>query len=456
MIMMITTVLPSAFDDALSNRFLQLTSHSQNSSTWLSIQYSLPPFLTKSLLSQYGYERAKQICILTNRPGPITLRRNAIRFPRTDDELCNWLMEEDGIDVRRLHWEEDKFSFGLGMIASSDGSDNYVVGGSSSGPGTVGPPNGAMQLMNDKPLTAVDTTVIEQRRKSIWSTKGWKNGYFEVQDAGSQVIVQSLEVVPGMSILDYCAGNGGKTLGLASSIMANAAAAHHDSGEGQSNYYSKIVAHDVVEERLRQIEGSMARAGFVAIHSSGSDGKMDGRRQSYIAQNNHSHFNCTIEITASTDLSDGYVNSSSLPSRFFNAVLVDAPCSSTGVLRRRPSQRWDLSEEQIYDALPKLQLEILERAASFVREDGGRLVYSTCSLLREENECVAKMFESSDIFMDGGFERWDFVPIDMSNDIENCGVFSKGRSSHSISILPSESGSDGFFIARWRRVRNAI
>ncbi|KAL3772781.1 hypothetical protein ACHAWU_003340, partial [Discostella pseudostelligera] len=461
-------------ENALSTH-LQSTSY--NAAMKLSILYSLPPFLTASLLSQFGYERTEQICIVTNRPGPITFRKNAIQFSGTDDELRKWLKEEDGIDARSMRWEGEGMQWRargrnnnlLMSVASNLSSNNYIVGRlssvSSSRLGTIMPPDGAIELMNDTPLTSsLDATIStttdgidqQKRRKSIWSTKGWKNGYFEVQDAGSQIIVQSLEVVPGMSILDYCAGNGGKTLGMASSVMAYAATmAHPPAGKkGGHSTFSTIVAHDVVEERLRQIEGSMMRAGFV-INENGNDG-MKGGRRSYISQKIHGDYNCTIEVSTSTDLTVEY----SSPLRF-DAVLVDAPCSSTGVLRRRPSQRWDLTEAQMYDSLPKLQLEILERAASFVGKDGGRLVYSTCSILREENECVAKMFESSDTYREGGFKRWDFVPVVASDDHSSAendtmnddvgGEFSKEVCSNVINLLPSKSGSDGFFIARWRR-----
>jgi 16S rRNA C967 or C1407 C5-methylase (RsmB/RsmF family) len=426
---------------------------SDNPALSLSIQYSLPPFLTASLLSRYGYERTKEICIVTNRPGPITLRRNAIRFSGTDDELCRWLKEEDGIDVRRMRQGKDGSNNLLMAVTSGDGSNNYIVTNSatSSDMGTIIPPNGAIELMSDSlttfntATTTATTTSVEQhrQRKSIWSTNGWNNGYFEVQDAGSQVIVQSLEVVPGMTILDYCAGNGGKTFGLASSLMEHA-------GGGRDVKHSKIVAHDVVEERLRQIEGSMMRVGF-AIDESGNE-RIKGGRRSYVVQNCHGDY-CSgiLEIETTTDLS---LDRHALR---FDAVLVDAPCSSTGVLRRRPSQRWDLKEGQVYEALPKLQLEILEKAASFVDEAGGRLVYSTCSILREENECVANLFELSDTYREGDFERWDFVLAGTSDesfengeDDDDSGAFSKDRCSNTITLLPSE-GSDGFFIARWRR-----
>lgn len=404
--------------------------------TELSIQYSLPPFFASSLLLQYGYTQAQKICALMNSPGPITLRRNAIQFPGSNVDLCKWLWEEDGIKAEscnRLHPCRD--SKVLSATLTRDGSNRYVVG-SSSIPGSILPPDEAIRIL---PPESIDATSVERRRsiKSIWSMRGWQNGYFEVQDAGSQIITQSLEVRPGESILDYCAGNGGKSFGLASAVLNTPpTGGGHSNDEcgarkDSSSRHSKIVAHDVVDERLRQIKGSLKRVGFTArVDDSNDDDTV------YVAQNRHGDCECTFQISTSSDLDAGI---DCIASRF-DAVLVDAPCSSTGVLRRRPTQRWDLTEKQMYEELPKLQLEVLEKAASFVVE-GGRLVYSTCSLLMEENACVARKFEQSKV--GSGFERWDFslVPSDDSLLSED---------GHTLALLPSEI-SDGFFIARWKR-----
>jgi 16S rRNA C967 or C1407 C5-methylase (RsmB/RsmF family) len=418
----------------------------------LSIQYSVPPFLTSSLLSQYGYTRAREICRLMNIPGPITLRRNVIRFPGSDIELCKWLWEEDGINATSCNDLHPRQTSKLLITASShDGSNIYVVG-SSDVSGSIMAPDGAIRII---PPKFINTTIAEQRRsiKSIWSMRGWQNGYFEVQDAGSQVISQSLEVSPGESILDYCAGNGGKTFALASAVL-NTSPALVDYSDGVCNVgtkpiinHSKIVSHDVIDERLRQIKGSLKRVGF---ESHGD--KSHENDTVYVARNRHGDSKCTIQIATSSVLEAG-VN---CLASSFDAVLVDAPCSSTGVLRRRPSQRWELKQKQAYEELPQLQLEILKKAASFVRE-GGRLVYSTCSLLEEENACVAEKFEQS--IVGRGFKRWDFTPtmggVSIAKDVNiDYKTLSDEQSSHhTLTILPSKNGSDGFFIARWKRCK---
>ena len=389
--------------------------------TQLSVQYSIPTFLTSLLIKQYTYKQVEQMCIQMNSPGPITLRRNAIQFSGSDEDLCQYLLDEDGINARvcrQLHedYQNNK------LLITANSNNRYVVG-SSSDNGCILPPKGALKLLPQQSNN--NTTAVQQRRnhKSVWSMKGWLNGYFEVQDMGSQIIVQSLELTGRESVLDYCSGNGGKTFALASVLMSD---------DNRAQQHSKVVAHDVVEERLRQIKGSMTRVGF---H------KVDGKSNESIFSANNGDSKCTIQLCTPLDLETLFTSTS------FDAVLVDAPCSSSGVLRRRPSQRWELTEIDVCEELPNLQLEILLKAASFVDQNGGRLVYSTCSLLEEENESVVKQFEQTS----EGFEPWKF---DISNTNNIDGKESDEVSNnmqHTITLLPSDE-SDGFFIARWKRV----
>jgi len=385
--------------------------------TRLSIQYSIPTFLTTLLIKQYTYKQVEEICIQMNNPGPITLRRNAIQFPGSDEDLCQYLLDEDGVKARVCRQPHEDYQNNKLLITANSNGNRYIVG-SSSDHGYIKPPKRALKLLPQQSNN--ETTAVEQRRnqKSIWSMKSWMNGYFEVQDMGSQIIVQSLELSGSESVLDYCAGNGGKTFAIASALM------HNDNVRAQQ--HSQIVAHDIVEERLRQIKGSMKRVGFQKVNEKSNE-------SIFSASNGENK--CTIQLCTSTDLEASF-NS-------FDAVLVDAPCSSSGVLRRRPSQRWELTEEDVCEALPNLQLEILLRAASFVSDNVGRLVYSTCSLLEEENESVVKRFEQSGGYLSGGFKPWDF---DISSSEEE-----NNDMQHTITLLPSDE-SDGFFIARWKRV----
>jgi 16S rRNA (cytosine967-C5)-methyltransferase len=167
-------------------------------------------------------------------------------------------------------------------------------------------------------------------------------GVFELQDEGSQLIALACGARPGETVLDLCAGSGGKSLALAADV-------------GKAG---KVLACDAVRGRLNDLPERVRRAhagGIVEAAGVEPDGSWRGR---------------------------------------VDAVLVDAPCSGLGSMRREVDLRWRTSEKTL-DAFPPLQLEILRRAASFVRP-GGRLVYATCSPLRAENEGVVAAFLASE------------------------------------------------------------
>mmetsp|Transcript_29348 Transcript_29348/g.42865 ORF Transcript_29348/g.42865 Transcript_29348/m.42865 type:complete len:810 (+) Transcript_29348:221-2650(+) len=367
---------------------------------FISTFYSLPLFIAHIFVDQYEFHEAAQLAAIANEPGPVTLRRNALRCP-SDETLCNRLFSDDSvrsIPLRSLLNNRESPSeiqqSVFKNILKSKAPMNETPSNSSSliNKLTV-PPRGCVRLIDGN---------LTSRKKSIWSMEAWKDGWFEVQDAGSQLIVEATGAKMGEIVIDYCAGNGGKTLGLASMMFDKRNI--EDGSQMPPNVKSHIIAHDVVKERLRQIEGSLERAGL------GPSGNKD-----FIIKTTHD---------ADADLSDGMAD----------VVLVDAPCSSLGVLRRRPAQRWLLSKSYIDDYLPSLQLEILKKAARFVKKNGGRLVYATCSIYKHENEGVVNEFESSSEFHDQ-WERWDFP----------------GGMSHFQTLLPSVHDSDGFFIARWKR-----
>lgn len=381
----------------------------------LAIQYSIPLFLASSLLSQYGNNTTKQICSLMNEPGPITIRKNTILFNNTDDDLCRWLWENDGVEASPMtgllsnqNWNVCNYDL--------DETKRYKVNARVMGRSLM-PPRGCL-CINPKRM----------RPNSIWSMSGYRKGFFEVQDAGSQSIIHALDMTPsatsqGLSVLDYCAGNGGKTFQIASYLVDLMKQASKDGVT-----MAQIISHDVVDDRLRQIKGSMHRVGF---DHGGSD----------IAECKRDNLRCTLQTVTPTDLKE-ISDSDTL----FDVVLVDAPCSSSGVLRRRPSQRWLISEEEIKSSLPSLQLEIIQNAASFVRE-GGTLVYATCSLLQEENENVVKCFEKSEVFKGRGFFPWPFSDGDEPSEAPKLGLSRR----HEITLLPSE-WNDGFYFARYKRI----
>ena len=344
----------------------------------IAVQQSLPSFIVRLLVDQYGEREAEMLCQLANKPGPITLRRNFIKC-ESDEALMQRLWEEGGIK-----------SFVPGALTGTDGDEQLIKS----------PPNGCIRLDFDGGSSA-----SERPTKSLWSLQVWKDGWFEVQDVGSQIIVESVDVQQTDNVIvDFCAGNGGKTLALASQMWKVRQQI------GEKPQAGTIIAHDIVGSRLKQITGSLARAGLV----SGEENDMGALND------------CLPTIRTTS-------NATSIGEDVADAVLVDAPCSSLGVLRRRTGQRWSLTEDMITQDLPSLQLDILKKASRLVKP-GGKLIYATCSISRFENENVIEMFASRDGFSDK-WQPWEF---------EDIGVNYR-------SILPHRDNSDGFFIARWRR-----
>lgn len=179
----------------------------------------------------------------------------------------------------------------------------------------------------------------------------FRDGWFYVQDPSTLLAVRELAPHPGEPLLDYCAAPGGKTTFIAQ-LMRN---------EG------RIVARDVSEDRLKLVQENCARLGVTCVEPSS--------RRCELAELGSPPIRALT--SAATDHS-------------FDRVLVDAPCSNTGVMRRRVDLRWRIRPEEI-ERLREAQLDLLKQAAPCVKP-GGTLVYSTCSLEPEENQGVVKQF----------------------------------------------------------------
>jgi 16S rRNA (cytosine967-C5)-methyltransferase len=177
--------------------------------------------------------------------------------------------------------------------------------------------------------------------KRFFDSEAWKNGAFYVQDPSTLIAVDELDPQPGESVLDMCAAPGGKTTYIAQKMLNR----------------GRIIAADSSNSRLALVGDNCRRLGVTIVATLACESERLDR--------------C-------------------LRGEQFNRVLVDAPCSNTGVMRRRPDLRWRIEETEI-TRLAKLQLKLLCKAAEFVTA-GGALVYSTCSLEREENDGVADQF----------------------------------------------------------------
>ncbi|WP_188466760.1 RsmB/NOP family class I SAM-dependent RNA methyltransferase [Bizionia arctica] len=209
-----------------------------------------------------------------------------------------------------------------------------------------------------------------KERANVFTTEAFKNGHFEVQDASSQLVAEFLNVEPGMRVVDACAGAGGKALHLAS-LMEN---------KGQ------IIAMDIYDHKLKELKRRAKRDGAHNIEPR--------------------HIDSTKVIKKLYDKAD--------------RVLIDAPCSGLGILRRNPDAKWKLQPEFI-ENIKKTQQEILQQYSRMVKP-GGQMVYATCSILPSENKNQVDTFLASEMG-----EVFTFV---------------KDKS-----ILAHKSGFDGFYMA---------
>ncbi|MEY4963456.1 MAG: hypothetical protein RLZZ323_775 [Bacteroidota bacterium] len=225
------------------------------------------------------------------------------------------------------------------------------------------------EYLKDQP----DALVLKERA-NVFLTDAFKQGLFEVQDANSQLVAAFLDVKPGMRVVDTCAGAGGKTLHIAS-LMEN---------KGQ------LIAMDLYESKLKQL-------------------KLRAKR--------NSAFNIEYRIIDSTKVIKKLHEKA-------DRVLIDAPCSGLGVLKRNPDAKWKLQPEFI-DNIRKVQAEVLENYSKIVKP-GGKLVYATCSILPSENQEQVQRFLTTEIG-----KQFQFI--------------------EDRKILASESGFDGFYMALLER-----
>jgi len=209
-------------------------------------------------------------------------------------------------------------------------------------------------------------------RKNVFLTEAFKRGYFEVQDASSQLVAPFLHVTPGMRVVDTCAGAGGKTLHLAA-MMEN---------KGQ------IIAMDIYAGKLAQLKKRAKRAGA---------------------------HNIDMRVIENTKVIKKLKDSA-------DAVLIDAPCSGIGVLKRNPDSKWKL-QAGFLGNIKKTQAEILYKYSQMLKV-GGQMVYATCSILPSENEEQVQKFLAN-------HPEFEFIS-------EN-------------KVSPAKSGYDGFYMALLER-----
>jgi 16S rRNA (cytosine967-C5)-methyltransferase len=231
-----------------------------------------------------------------------------------------------------------------------------------------------------------------RRRVPLGNLAAFKQGLVEVQDESSQIAALLADARPGMRVVDFCAGAGGKTLALAAG-MANR---------------GKLVACEVAPRRLERAARRLRRAGVTNVERRA----LTGERDKWVKRHAGS----------------------------FDRVFVDVPCLGTGTWRRNPDAKWRMRPEDLAELVERQQ-QILRSAARLVRP-GGRLIYATCSLLREEDEAQAEAFLAAEA---------DFTLLPAARAwAETVGGASPAGEDY-LRLTPARHATDGFFLAIFER-----
>lgn len=224
------------------------------------------------------------------------------------------------------------------------------------------------------------------KTKNIIKTKEYEEGYITLQDEAAGLSSFVLNPKKGELVLDACSAPGGKTTYLAE-IMQN---------EG------KIIAWDIYEERIKQVSKNAKRLGINIIET---------------------------QVNDATAFKDEFKNK-------FDKILLDVPCLGLGAIRRKPDIKWNRKEEDVIE-ISDIQYKILKTCASYLKEDG-ILLYSTCSMLKEENELIINKF----------LQEENFETINIEERIPK--EFYKITKNNMVQFLPNEK-HDGFFITMLKR-----
>ena len=236
-------------------------------------------------------------------------------------------------------------------------------------------------------------------KPALSKMEAFKRGDFEVQDEGSQLLAMLLDAKRGEMVVDFCAGAGGKTLAIGAAMRST----------------GRLYAFDTSAGRLDAFKSRLARSGLSNVHPAAIAHERDDRVK---------------RLSGKID-----------------RVLVDAPCTGMGTLRRNPDLKWRQTQVAV-DEMTVKQTAILQSAARLVKP-GGRLVYATCSVLPQENEAIAKAFSVLNV---------DFEPLDVGDVLTGlkvggaAGLCSGGDSGlRYLRLWPHRHQTDGFFAAVWQR-----
>jgi 16S rRNA (cytosine967-C5)-methyltransferase len=224
-------------------------------------------------------------------------------------------------------------------------------------------------------------------------------GDFEVQDEGSQLLAMLLDAKRGEMVVDFCAGAGGKTLAIGAAMRST----------------GRLYAFDTSAGRLDSFKPRMARSGLSNVHPAAIAHERDDRVK---------------RLSGKID-----------------RVLVDAPCTGMGTLRRNPDLKWRQDMKAV-EEMAVIQAAILQSASRMVKS-GGRLVYATCSVLPQENEAIAEAFSAAN-------PDWKLLPaaeILTGLKVENAQSLCSGgeNGQNFLRLWPHKHATDGFFAAIWEK-----
>ncbi len=235
-----------------------------------------------------------------------------------------------------------------------------------------------------------DSAAFVEKGTGLFKSNAYRDGLFYVQDESSMLAVEIFDPKPGELIIDLCSAPGGKTT-YAAQLMGNS---------------GRIIARDINKNKLSLVKDNCERLGIYCVE---------------------------------TEVFDALKYDFSLEGRA-DRVLVDAPCSGLGIIRRQPDIKWTKEKKHCKD-LGRIQRRILENAALYVKP-GGYLLYCTCSIMPGENQDIVKEFLKEN----PRFKLWDFAKLLPENLIKD--YKEKGY----LQLFPNVHGTDGFFICKLRRI----
>ena len=297
----------------------------------LTLSHSIPESIVREWVVRYGEEEADLLCEASNAPAPITIRVNTLRCTVGE---CQVMLQKEGLPSARTRLSP------AGLVLG--------------------------------------------KRVNVQALRTFREGAFEMQDEGSQLVSLLLEPAPGARVVDACAGAGGKTLHIAA-LMQNT---------------GSVLAIDSEKRRLDALRERCVRAG--------------------------------VTIVRTCEAGDQLMHRSK---REAEAVLIDAPCTGVGTFRRNPGAKMGFTPHSLPEAVRR-QHSILEEYSRLLKP-GGRLVYATCSLLMEENEEVVGRFLR---------DHPEFHPVPASEILARQGIALPSPSPY-LTLLPHRTGTDGFFAA---------